>query len=61
MRRARYAVLRDASMPAVLIESGFMSHPEEGKKIFDAGYRRKLAQAIAEGLLSYKRLVERAG
>ena len=61
VRRARYAVLRDASMPAVLIESGFMSHPEEGKKIFDAGYRRKLAQAIAEGLLSYKRLVERAG
>src|SRR5260370_4511536 len=41
VRRARFAVLRDAAMPSVLIEGGFMSNPEEGKKIFDAGYRRK--------------------
>ena len=61
LRRARFAVLRDAAMPAVLIEGGFMSHPEEGKKIFDAGYRRKMARAILDGILAYKRIVERAG
>ncbi len=61
VRRARFAVLRDAAMPAVLIEGGFMSHPDEGKKIFDAGYRRKMARAILDGLLAYKRIVERAG
>jgi len=58
VRRARYAVLRDAAMPAVLIEGGFMSHPIEGRKIFDAAYRRQMAKAIVDGLLAYKRTVE---
>ncbi|HWX20012.1 MAG TPA: N-acetylmuramoyl-L-alanine amidase [Candidatus Binatia bacterium] len=59
VRRARFAVLRDAQMPAVLIEAGFMSHPMEGKKIFSAAYRKEMAQAIVDGLLAYKRTVER--
>ena len=41
VRRARFAVLRDAVMPAVLIEAGFMSHPAEGRKIFTAAYRQE--------------------
>jgi N-acetylmuramoyl-L-alanine amidase len=58
LRRARFAVLRDAVMPAVLIEAGFMSHPVEGRKIFTAAYRQKMARAIVEGVLAYKRAVE---
>jgi len=61
VRRARFAVLRDATMPAVLIEAGFMSHPEEGKRIFDVGYRRQMARAIVAGLLAYKKAVEPGG
>jgi len=59
VHRARFEVLRDAEMPAVLIEGGFLSHPGEGKKILDPGYRRQMARAIVDGLLSYKRVVER--
>jgi N-acetylmuramoyl-L-alanine amidase len=59
VRRARFVVLRNAEMPAVLVEAGFMSHPQESEKIFDAEYRRQLAQAIVDGILVYKRLVER--
>jgi N-acetylmuramoyl-L-alanine amidase len=58
VRRARYAVLRTAEMPAILIEGGFMSNKAEAKKIYDAGYRRQMAQAITEGVMNYKRLVE---
>ena len=61
VRRARFAVLRDAAMPAVLIEAGFMSHPAEGRKIFTPAYRQQMARAIVDGLLAYKRTVERAG
>ena len=61
VRRARFAVLRDATMPAVLIEAGFMSHPDEGKRIFDTGYRRQVARAIVDGLLAYKKAVELKG
>ncbi len=58
VKRARFAVLRDAAMPAVLIEGGFMTHPAESRRIFDPAYRRQMAQAIASGLLAYKKIVE---
>jgi N-acetylmuramoyl-L-alanine amidase len=58
VRRARFAVLRDAAMPAVLVEAGFMSNPSEAHKIFSAAYRLKIARAIVEGLLAYKRAAE---
>lgn len=61
VRRARFAVLRDAAMPAALIEAGFMSHPVEGRKLFTAAYRRQLAQAITEGVLAYQHAVEKKG
>jgi N-acetylmuramoyl-L-alanine amidase len=57
VRRARYAVLRDATMPAILIEGGYMSHPVESKKIYNAGYRQQMAQAMVKGILAYQRLV----
>ena len=43
-------------MPAILIESGYMTHPVEGKRIFDAGYRQQLAAAIVKGILAYQKL-----
>jgi len=58
VRRARFAVLREAVMPAILIEAGFLSHPVEGRKILDPAYRRDIARAIVEGVLSYKHRVE---
>lgn len=57
--RARWAVLRTAQMPAVLIEGGFMSDPQEARKIYSEKYRSQLAQAIVDGVLAYKRLVEK--
>ena len=56
VRRARFAVLRDCEMPAILVESGYMTHPVEGKKIFDAAYRRQIAAAIVKGILNYQKL-----
>jgi len=61
LRRARFAVLRAAEMPAVYIEGGFMSHPSESKRIYDPAYRRQMARAIVDGLLAYKRQVESGG
>jgi len=55
VRRARFAVLRSAGMPAALVEAGFLSHPVEGKNIMNAAYRRRLARAIVDGILAYKK------
>ncbi len=57
VKRARWKVLTDATMPAILIEGGFMSNPGEGKKIFDPGYRRQMARAIVDGILAYKKIL----
>jgi N-acetylmuramoyl-L-alanine amidase len=56
VRRARFAVLRDAAMPAILIEGGYMSNPTEGKKIYDAAYRKQMAAAIVKGIVAYQKL-----
>jgi N-acetylmuramoyl-L-alanine amidase len=58
VKRARFEVLRDAQMPAVLIEGGFMSNPAEARKIFSPIWRKQMAQAIASGIGSYRRIVE---
>ena len=51
VRRARFlGVLRRQNRPAVLIEVGYLSNPEEAKKIADPGFRQKLAEAVAAAL-----------
>jgi N-acetylmuramoyl-L-alanine amidase len=35
-----------------------MSHRGDAKKLYDPVWRRQLARALAEGILSYKRIVE---
>lgn len=59
VRRARFVVLRNATMPAILIEGGFMSDPVEARRIYSTAGRDRLARAIADGILAYKRLLER--
>ena len=61
VHRARFVVLREATMPAVLIEGGFLSHPVEGRNIADPAFRRQMARAIVEGIVAYKKQVEGAG
>jgi len=56
VRRARFAVLRDAAMPAILIEGGYMTNPTEGEKIYSAAYRKQMAAAIVKGILEYQSL-----
>lgn len=59
LKRARFAVLRDLTMPGVLIEGGFLSHPREGRNIGSAAYRDRLADSLLEGLQAYQRTVDR--
>ena len=56
VRRARLAVLRDAEMPAILVESGYLSNPVEARKIFDPNCRRQIAAAIVKGIVNYQKL-----
>jgi N-acetylmuramoyl-L-alanine amidase len=58
VRRARFYLLRQMRCPAVLFEGGFLSNPREAAQLEQAAHREKLARAVAEGILMYKRSVE---
>ena len=51
--RPELAVLRTATMPAALVECGFMSTPEELALLVQPEYQAKLAQGIAHGITAY--------
>jgi len=59
LRRAAFQVLREINMPGVLIECGFLSNPQDAQKITNPAQRNAVARAIVDGILSFKRLVER--
>ena len=53
VREAPFWVLVGALMPAVLIEIGYISHPEESQKIANSKYQDRLAKGIADGVDEY--------
>jgi len=48
-----YYVLRNAKMPAVIVECGFMSNPEEERLLNNKDYQYKIAWAIYKGIIGY--------
>src|SRR5438094_5705154 len=50
VRRRGYYVLRRTSIPAVLVECGFLTNPTEATYAENASYRQKLAEEIAAGV-----------
>lgn len=51
VRRARFlTVLQGQNRPAILVEGGYLSNPQEARQIADAAYRQKLAEALAQAL-----------
>ena len=55
VRHARFVVIRDAVCPAVLIETGFITHPQEGLRLNQKAYQDKLVNGIVAGVSSYAR------
>ncbi len=58
VRSAPFWVLVGASRPSVLVEIGYITHPEERIKLFDPSYQERAAVGIADGIGRY--LVNRA-
>lgn len=50
-----YYLLKNSSMPAVIVECGFLSNPEETSKLTDANYQKKIAYAISLGVCAYEK------
>jgi N-acetylmuramoyl-L-alanine amidase len=55
VKRARFYVLRNTSMPAVLVETGFLTNSYDASILANPAQRSRMAQAIAQGILQYLR------
>jgi len=54
-RPGDFRVLRNTTMPAAMVEVGFLSNPREAALLAEAEYQRQVALAIFQGLLRYYR------
>lgn len=52
VKTAEHVVTRTSYMPAVLAEVGFISNPDELRKMLSEDYQNKAAQGIAEGIMN---------
>lgn len=50
-----YYILKNAQVPSILIECGFLSNPEETANLTDPNYQKQIAYAIAIGTCRYLR------
>jgi N-acetylmuramoyl-L-alanine amidase len=53
VKRGNFYVIRETSMPSVLVEGGFISNPEERGFLKSRDYQEKIARGIADGIDSY--------
>lgn len=53
-QHASLSVLRSPDITSVLVETGFLSNPIEEQKLSTATYRKQIAKAIYDGLISYR-------
>jgi N-acetylmuramoyl-L-alanine amidase len=53
VEQAGFAVLKAPDIPSILVETAFLTNPEEEKKLKDDRYQDKMAQAILVGIRKY--------
>jgi N-acetylmuramoyl-L-alanine amidase len=53
VEQAGFAVLKAPDIPSILVETAFISNPEEEKRLKDGEYQDRMASAILSGLKRY--------
>jgi len=53
VERANFAVLRTSDMPAMLVETAFISNPDEEKRLTDPASQKQIARAVLDGVNTY--------
>ncbi|HEY9198027.1 MAG TPA: N-acetylmuramoyl-L-alanine amidase [Gammaproteobacteria bacterium] len=55
VQQAGFMVLKSPDVPSVLVETAFISNPEEERQLRDSRHQQRLAQAIMKGIRAYFR------
>ena len=54
VKQANFLVLRGATMPAILVEVGFLSSPSEERKMSGADFQQATAEALLRAILAFR-------
>lgn len=61
LKEEAWAVVRNSRMPAVLVEVGYVTNPEEAAHLADPAYLMALAEGLYNGIVAFVARFERAG
>ncbi|MFE8072172.1 N-acetylmuramoyl-L-alanine amidase [Marinobacteraceae bacterium S3BR75-40.1] len=53
VEQAAFVVLKSPDIPSILVETGFISNPQEARLLSTRGYQDKMARSVFDGILSY--------
>lgn len=53
VEQAGFMVLKSPDVPSILVETGFISNPEEARKLGTPAYRKEMAQSVFKGIRQY--------
>ncbi|MFZ5558570.1 MAG: N-acetylmuramoyl-L-alanine amidase [Pseudomonadota bacterium] len=53
VEQAGFAVLKAPDIPSILVETAFISNPEEERRLRDRGHQEKMARALLDGIKAY--------
>jgi len=56
VEQAGFAVLKAPDIPSILVETAFISNPEEERRLNDEAYQDRLAEAVMSGIRKYFKL-----
>jgi len=55
VEQARFVVLKSPDIPSILVETGFLSNPNEARRLSNRSYQQRMAKAIYQGVIRYFR------
>ena len=53
VEQAAFVVLKSPDIPSLLVETGYLSNPQQEKQLLNPAYQQRIANAIAEGVKAY--------
>lgn len=53
VEQANFSVLRSPDVPSILVETGFITNPQEARRLRDPNFQRRLAEKLSEGIVAH--------
>lgn len=53
VQQAGFVVLKSPDIPSMLVETAFISNPDEERRLRDSAHQRRIAKALSEGIVDY--------